>query len=141
MQALYDKGIFTGWALVVEMIERGDTHDIYKLADILKGMYQGKLTARDQLVLDHASVMHKTLNAAKNMEKGCWSAVDTMKLLELFDREVEEFKAALWGYMGFHGVELQHVASEAADVSNFAAMIVDNCKRVNHDNKEASNAI
>jgi len=92
------------------------------------------LDNRRMLADNHATAMLKVLNLTKNVEKGGWSAIAISELLDLFDKEVEEFKAALWGYMGFHGTELQQVESEAADVSNFAAMIVDNCRRISHDN-------
>jgi len=127
MQSLYDRGIYTGWALVVEMIERGDIKSLPELATHLTGIYQNKIDDRLQLVVDHAYSMHKTLTLPKNAQKGGWKGMDTATLISLLDKEIEEFYAALWA-CDFHGGAPERVAEEASDMSNFAAMIVDNCR-------------
>lgn len=129
MQRLYDTGIYTGWALVVEMIERGDIKTLPELSDHLKGIYQHKITDRLQLVVDHAYQMHQTLELPKNKDKGGWDDLSPVYLLSCAEQELSELTAAMWGFL-YQGEPAERVVAEAADLSNFAAMIADTCKRM-----------
>lgn len=129
MQKLYDKGIYTGFALVIEMIERNDFATQQDLATKLRGIIQNKIEDRLQLVVDHAYAMHQTLSLPKNSAKGHWRDENIHALLRHLECEVSEFKGALWGFFTGQG-SFERVESEASDVSNIAAMIVDNCRRV-----------
>lgn len=86
------------------------------------------MTEREQLVADHAEQMLKTITLPKNASKGHWGSLDAHHMLYLLDREIEEFKAAVWGHI-LHGQPVERVAEEASDASNFLAMITDNLKR------------
>lgn len=87
---------------------------------------------REQLVKDHAAAMLATLNLPKNAEKGSWQDMTIPELLDCLDKEYEEFMAALWNFV-HNGGPFDRVESEAADLSNFAAMLVDNCRRRTKD--------
>lgn len=80
------------------------------------------------LVLCHARAMYRGLRQPKNRRKGGWQHLDSQYLLRRLQREVVELQAALWAYED-HGGDWRQVVSEAADVSNFAAMLADNAKR------------
>jgi len=94
----------------------------------LRWWWTGRHTCpRAQLVADHAAAMHRTLNLPKNAGKGSWSHLQLWDLLRLVEQELSEFHGAVWGFeTGRESVE--RVESEAADVSNYCAMIVDNCR-------------
>lgn len=129
MQKLYDAGIYTGWALVVEMIERGDHASLESLADSLRSRYQNQaIDDRMQLVINHAGAMYRTLNLPKNAAKGGWQDMTPYDLVAKLQEEVGELIGAAWGWQ-LHGRPVERVESEAADVSNVAAMIVDVCRR------------
>ena len=79
---------------------------------------------RLKLAIDHMHNMHRVLEHPKNAAKGHWRGESIDSLLDHLDREVDEFKAAIWGLQ--HGEPRQRVIDEGADVSNIVAMIVDN---------------
>jgi hypothetical protein len=82
---------------------------------------------REQLVADHSAAMLTALNLPKNQAKGDdWLTADPQRLLDLLNQEVRELEAVVWQW--YHGGSPAKVRSEAADVSNFAAMIADRCK-------------
>ena len=85
------------------------------------------MTIREQLVADHSQAMLATLNLPKNQAKGDdWVHAAPLDLLSLLHQEVRELEAVVWRW--YHGGESSRIQEEAADVSNFAAMIADRCK-------------
>jgi hypothetical protein len=73
--------------------------------------------------------MWRVLSLPKNRAKGSWQDIPPYTLLCLLEKEVAELKAALWQHDRVGGQRIsRQVASEAADVSAFAAMIADNCR-------------
>lgn len=82
------------------------------------------------LTLCHARAVWKALDAPKNRVKGDWRGDDIRDLLKALNREVEELTTACWHYE-CQGGEASRVKEEAADVSAFAAMIADVCRKNN----------
>lgn len=128
-EEFYNKGIGTGWALVVEMIERGDCDSLSSLADQLRLRCSGKMDARQQLAMDHMTAMYATLMLPKNAAKGGWDDLHPEVLFKMIEIELNELKGALWGFMDYDK-PLNRVVSEAADLSNYAAMLVDKCRQI-----------
>ncbi|CAK0755007.1 hypothetical protein CCP3SC15_2010003 [Gammaproteobacteria bacterium] len=83
--------------------------------------------SRFSLVLRHARAMYRNLSQPRNRQKGHWRKIPTHELLRLLRRELEELEAALWACE--HGGDPGQVEAEAADLSNFAAMLADNFRR------------
>jgi hypothetical protein len=85
------------------------------------------MKTRRMLVHEHANDMRIGLFHPKNRSKGGWDHLSARELLDLMDREVEEFKAAIWAYE--RGGAVSRVSEEGADISNFVAMITWNLRR------------
>jgi len=79
------------------------------------------------IVVRHAWHMWRALALPKNSRKGGWNHMPAHELLHLLKRECEELQAACWE-LEHHGGAVENVVREAADISNFAAMIADNAK-------------
>lgn len=79
------------------------------------------------LVLRHARAMWRVLSHPKNISKGGWDGLPAYDLLRLAEQEMEELRAAVWGYEQ-SAVGADRVESEAADVSAFVAMVADRCR-------------
>lgn len=71
--------------------------------------------------------MWRVLSHPKNRSKGGWDNLSSYELLQLAEQEMDELRAAVWGYeqcvTGGDKVE-----SEAADVSAYVAMVADRCR-------------
>jgi hypothetical protein len=80
------------------------------------------------LAIRHAAAMYRALSLPKNRCKGHWGGISSRELLELAKREYEELFVACWELEHGKGTA-ERVAEEAADLSNFAAMIADNVRR------------
>lgn len=83
--------------------------------------------ARLSLTLRHALALWRVLNHPKNRKKGGWDHLSAHGLLICAEQEMEELRAAAWGYE--QGVmKAAQVESEAADVSAYVAMVADRCR-------------
>lgn len=83
---------------------------------------------RAALVARHALAMWRALSHPKNAAKGHWGEIPPCTLFQLATAEMQELAEA----MSFHakGRTTPHrVEEEAADVSAYLSMLVDNCKR------------
>lgn len=83
---------------------------------------------RFSLVSNHAKTMVDKLTADRNLVKGDWASESSYEHLLQAKAEIEELHAALWKFEHYGG-SLENVESEAADVSNRVAMLVDCCRR------------
>jgi len=129
MQKTYDRGIYTGWALISEMIEREDFETLPQLARHLSGICRSGADARTQLVIDHAGAMIRTIHTPKNVAKGDWKDEPLDGLLNHLDEEIGEFLTAVWGAVSFNK-PIERVVAEGSDVSLVVAMIADKLRAV-----------
>jgi hypothetical protein len=91
------------------------------------GPHPGGAEDVSRLVKEHSTAMMDTLLLPKNRRKGDWLGDDPFELLKLLEQEVRKLYAVVWQWE--HGGSPDRVRSEAADVSNFAAMVADVCQR------------
>lgn len=82
------------------------------------------------LVIRHAIWMWRVLSLPKNRSKGCWLGDPVGKHLESAYVEMAELDEAVRRFTFRPSQETyRRVASEAADVSAFLAMLTDVCRR------------
>ena len=84
--------------------------------------------SRAMLVIRHAWQMYRNLTLPRNLAKGDWRELSQQELLRLAMVEYEELFVACWELECGKGTA-QRVAEEAADLSDFAAMIASNARR------------
>lgn len=80
------------------------------------------------ITVRHAIAIWRVLSHPKNRYKGHWGSVPPQALLLHACDELRELSAEVWAHSEGKG-NVEAVVSEAADVSAFLAMLVDNVRR------------
>lgn len=86
------------------------------------------MLSRLLLTLRHSYHLWRVLSAPRNRRKGHWRENSQQRLLFLAYQEMSELAEAVHAHQQGTGCAA-HVASEAADVSAFVAMLADNARR------------